>query len=532
MLTVQSLSAGSLALLCAAPAFAQSGVVSDDFNTPTVDPIWRYVDPQSDTISSIEGFATTDARLKIEVPGGQSHNLWRNQNFAPRLLQSANNTDFELEVRFESEVQERFQFQGIIVQESFNHFLRFEAYHDGSSVQLFAARVNDPSSASSLYLASAATTPGWLRVKRTGDDWTFSTSTDGVNFDEAVQFTYVLGVTEVGIHAGNHDAAGSNTSPAFVALADYFENRDAPLVSEDGPMDTEPPVADAGLSVSAHVGETVQLDGSASSDDVTRPEDLVYSWQLIEQPAGSAAALSGADTATPSLTLDAVGDYVAELLVTDEVGLQSERAQVTVSSLNQPPVADAGGDVVVLLGGTALLDGFGSSDPDNDALGYAWQILSAPPGSVAALVGADTAAPSLTPDVEGDYTIELVVTDSFAFSAPATVTVSGLDAIQAAVMDVRDAAAIIRSSSFSSFRRWYFRLILRWHLRVAACELRYGYVSSARCRLRAVLRRLDGCAERGSVDSWSSGYRLDWVKRCSVQNEVYPLISGALAAIE
>ncbi len=80
---------------------------------------------------------------------------------------------------------------------------------------------------------------------------------------------------------------------------------------------------------------------------------------------------------------------------------------------NQPPIANAGADQAVHPGGVVTLDGGGSSDPEgNYPLTYFWQITSMPEASTAELFDADTVNPSFFVDMLGDYTIELVVTDS------------------------------------------------------------------------------------------------------------------------
>ena len=100
--------------------------------------------------------------------------------------------------------------------------------------------------------------------------------------------------------------------------------------------------------------------------------------------------------------------------------------------LNLQPVADAGEDQTVFVGDLALLDASGSYDPDkNYPLTYEWQIVSKPAGSAAIVseyVSADGSEASqvfIDVDVNGDYMVQLVVTDSLGLaSEPAFVVVS------------------------------------------------------------------------------------------------------------
>jgi len=69
------------------------------------------------------------------------------------------------------------------------------------------------------------------------------------------------------------------------------------------------------------------------------------------------------------------------------------------------------------------LDGSGSSDPDNDAITYSWS-LAVPVGSTAVLSGADTVAPTFTPDIDGDYVATLIVNDGQLDSDPDSVTLT------------------------------------------------------------------------------------------------------------
>jgi hypothetical protein len=216
------------------------------------------------------------------------------------------------------------------------------------------------------------------------------------------------------------------------AMEDLAQQRggiweDTPVVALAPPVN-QAPVADAGPDQAVETGMEVTLDGSASSDP--DGNSITYSWSLVV-PGGSAAALSGADTDAPTFTPDIDGDYVATLIVNDG-DLDSDPDSVTVTATalppaNQAPVADAGPDQAVETGMEVTLDGSASSDPDGDSITYSWSLV-APVGSAAALSGADTDAPTFTPDIDGDYVATLIVNDGDLDSAPDSVTVTATTA--------------------------------------------------------------------------------------------------------
>ena len=91
---------------------------------------------------------------------------------------------------------------------------------------------------------------------------------------------------------------------------------------------------------------------------------------------------------------------------------------------NQPPTADAGPDQTLRVGTTVQLDGSASSDPDGDSLTFSWKFISRPTGSLAELADADTEAPTFTPDVKGNYVVELTVDDERGGTSSDRVTIT------------------------------------------------------------------------------------------------------------
>ena len=215
-------------------------------------------------------------------------------------------------------------------------------------------------------------------------------------------------------------------------------------VVEPPPPPNEPPVADAGPDLQVRVGETATFDGTRTYD--SDGPVMTVQWELLNRPAGAAARLVNTGTLTPSLTPDRKGRYQVRLYVSDGVNdVVWDDAVLDVP--NTGPLADAGAAAFEAgVGTTVRLDGRGSSDADNDPLRYRWRLVSAPPGSVATLSGADTAEPTWTPDVPGEFHIELVVNDGEVDSAPVGVVVTAV-ARPVAVFSLAPTDPVVRTAT-------------------------------------------------------------------------------------
>jgi hypothetical protein len=126
------------------------------------------------------------------------------------------------------------------------------------------------------------------------------------------------------------------------------------LIVNDGTVDSDPdtvtittqnvkPVADAGEDQAKLVGQTVQLDGSASSDVDGNP--LSYTWSFASVPDTSTATLSNTSIVNPTFVPDLPGTYVVQLMVNDgQLDSDPDTATITITvpDTTPPPPADIG----------------------------------------------------------------------------------------------------------------------------------------------------------------------------------------------
>jgi hypothetical protein len=95
------------------------------------------------------------------------------------------------------------------------------------------------------------------------------------------------------------------------------------------------PIADAGADQEVSPLLDVQLNGIASYDPGNLPITR-YQWTLVQVPAGSTAALTGADQVNPKFFADIAGEYIAELTVMNDAGVWDttpDRVTITAKPL-------------------------------------------------------------------------------------------------------------------------------------------------------------------------------------------------------
>jgi hypothetical protein len=183
--------------------------ISDDFCDNSLDPVWTFVDPLGDGGFVLTGSGTADAYAEISVPGGSAHQIFTSGIEVPHLLQSAQNTDFGVEVKFDSPVvAPQYQEQGILVKEDDNKYMRFEFFSTTAGnthiyVQAFDLINGAPAAFINASIGNAVGAPLYLRVERVGSQWTVKYSIDGTNFPVAIVFDYDINVSAIGPYAGN-----------------------------------------------------------------------------------------------------------------------------------------------------------------------------------------------------------------------------------------------------------------------------------------------------------------------------------------
>ena len=301
------------------------------------------------------------------------------------------------------------------------------------------------------------------------------------------------------------------------------------------PPSNEAPTANAGTDQPGHPGDLVSLDGSGSFDDNTPSEHLIYAWSFVERPAGSSASLVSPASPLPTFLPDLLGDYVIQLIVTDEEGLSSDPDSVIITSNNCPPTAvaalfDPGQRTFV--GDTIFLDGTGSNDPDNDPLTFCWTMISKPEGSLVDLTCAGQTLPSFVPDVTGVYEVQLVVNDGHVDSDPSVVSIVA-STPQDVVCNVASAVlSTLAAMDLGNFTTKGNKTALEQFLKQACKAAQRGDFDMAIRKLQDVQERSDGCFLREAPDPGSpipgQPPAKDYILDCPAQLTIYGLVQDAV----
>lgn len=254
---------------------------NDDFSAGSLGPGWSFVDPLGDCSLDL----SDNDHCVIQVAAGAAHDLFDSDKDAPRIIQSVGDTDFTIEVWFDSVPDGGTNFQGgglYVGTGTAGTWIRAGVYGGSNPTKVFACTTSSGSSTPQVNTNVTLSTGYGVRVARTGDDWEVFTSDDGSMWTSRATFSFAIAVTDVGVYGLN---AGSN--PSYAATADYFTN------SEAGGTIALAATPSAELTTGLAADRLVGLAASPAAE-LTVTADLV---RLI--------ALAGAPTAELTAGIDA-----------------------------------------------------------------------------------------------------------------------------------------------------------------------------------------------------------------------------------
>jgi hypothetical protein len=221
-----------------------------------------------------------------------------------------------------------------------------------------------------------------------------------------------------------HEALCDNpeTCPAAVGALIGTQNVAVNLAGDLGSPNLAP-TANADTASTAEDAQLFLVASSLLSND-TDPEGDRLSIDSVQSGTGGTVTLVGGDVEfTPSANFNGAAGFTYTMR--DAHGATATASvAVTVTPVNDAPVANAGVDQSLRFHNTATLDGTGSSDVDGDALSYAWTLVTRPAHSRATLGGAASAHPTFDADKVGTYVLTLVVNDGTVNSGADTVTIT------------------------------------------------------------------------------------------------------------
>jgi hypothetical protein len=189
----------------------------------------------------------------------------------------------------------------------------------------------------------------------------------------------------------------------------------------------DPPDAQNDLAVTDE-DTPITVDVLANDRDVDGQLDAL-TVQVVAGPANGSArvhATNGTITYSPALNWNG-GDSLVYLACDDGTPLpprcDTAVVEITVRSVNDPPIADAGPDQVVPTSATVALDGTRSYDPDGDlSLRHFWTQSSGPPVQLSSTI---VPTPTFTaPEEPGMLAFKLFVIDSQGALCPQPAQVS------------------------------------------------------------------------------------------------------------
>lgn len=179
------------------PGPTVTAITPDDFRGPRPVSSWRLVDPQGDASLVMDG-----SSLELAVPGGHSHDLWRDDSDAPQIVQKVPDADLSVRTALDEPVEPRYRSQGLLLQSDDGALARCGPVHDGARLQVLLAVLRDGR------LEHVAVRPAddpvrHLRLTRIGNALSCEYSADGLSWKRAGIVAHGSRFDAVGLFVGN-----------------------------------------------------------------------------------------------------------------------------------------------------------------------------------------------------------------------------------------------------------------------------------------------------------------------------------------
>ena len=129
---------------------------------------------------------------------------------APKLIQDCANEDFVCTVRYNNNLSYpggpyRYHSRGIYVQGTgTDNWITFDFYRGGESTTLLSVFASTTVSAfttirTNTSLGEVATAPYYVRITRSGNNWTYESSDDGSSWTYRSSFDFTMAVSKIGL---------------------------------------------------------------------------------------------------------------------------------------------------------------------------------------------------------------------------------------------------------------------------------------------------------------------------------------------
>jgi RHS repeat-associated protein len=185
------------------------------------------------------------------------------------------------------------------------------------------------------------------------------------------------------------DATSVNTNARFSTPGVYvlrltaddteYASRAEVTITVHAAPENQPPTVTAGADqIVALPSGAVTLNGNAADDGLPAGTPMTVVWTQVSGP--GLVTFSQPNSPITSAQFSVPGNYVLRLTASDGALSATDEVNVTVTSANQSPAANAGADQTVLLSQGAMLNGSASDDglPIASSLTTTWSMVSGP----------------------------------------------------------------------------------------------------------------------------------------------------------